>query len=316
MAYQEAQRLHLDYIGTEHLLVGVLNEGSASLGQLLTACGVDPQEIHQKVGFLIPSGSELPEWNQLPLTPSAKRALAYAQEEAGLLKHSWVFPEHILLALLRETDSTAAFVLMNLGLTRPGLSGELARLPVPQNRDEVLQPKAPAGPVLADPSSGDLDLAVSRAVLPDNASLREIPWNEESAFDLAKRGRRPDDLRLPAPARNLAPDQMQFLALKIAVGSLGGGLFGWMIGGFGAVGLGMFAGAAVAFIRNSIVTGVLGCTVGACIGAFVYERNNLEGAIVGGFVGLVLGLCMGEWRGPRRAPGSGANLPTDRDSSR
>src|SRR5262245_28474742 len=82
LAYEEAQRLKHEYVGTEHLLVGILSEGSEGVGKLLSACGLDPREIHRKVGYLIPAGLELPDWNKLPLTPSAKRTLDYAREEA------------------------------------------------------------------------------------------------------------------------------------------------------------------------------------------------------------------------------------------
>jgi hypothetical protein len=106
---------------------------------------------------------ELPQSVRLPLTPSAKRALEFARDEATGLNHTSVVAEHLLLGLLREPESTAAVVLRHSGLTLEALREAMARRPEPENRDSMLQSQpAPS----ADPSSRNLEHCLTEKPLP------------------------------------------------------------------------------------------------------------------------------------------------------
>lgn len=117
LANREAQRHKHGYLGTEHILLGLLKEGSGVAVHVIKGFGVDPARIAAEVDRLILCGTSLPESDRPPPTPRAKKVIEYAMEEARDLNHNYVGSEHILLGLLREQESPAAQVLMNFGLT-------------------------------------------------------------------------------------------------------------------------------------------------------------------------------------------------------
>src|SRR5262245_55702051 len=96
LARREAQRFRPDYLGSEHLLLGVLQETS-EIARLLQPFNLNPETLYRAVEATVTPGSESPDWEQLPLTPRVKRALEYAEEEATGLNHPHVGPEHLLL---------------------------------------------------------------------------------------------------------------------------------------------------------------------------------------------------------------------------
>ncbi|MBI3270977.1 MAG: ATP-dependent Clp protease ATP-binding subunit [Planctomycetes bacterium] len=116
IARQEAQRFNHEYIGTEHILLGLVQEGSGIAAKVLKNLDVDLKKIRQEVEKLIPHGPPTVTMGQLPFTPRAKRVLELAQEEANNLGHDYIGTEHLLLGLLRENEGVAAQVLMNLGM--------------------------------------------------------------------------------------------------------------------------------------------------------------------------------------------------------
>ena len=116
LANQEAQRFNHEYIGTEHILLGLVKEGSGVGANVLKALEIDLRKVRLEVEKLVKSGPELVTMGKLPQTPRAKKVLEYAIEEARHLNHNYVGTEHLLLGLLREQDGVAAQVLMNLGV--------------------------------------------------------------------------------------------------------------------------------------------------------------------------------------------------------
>jgi ATP-dependent Clp protease ATP-binding subunit ClpC len=116
LARQEAQRLNHEYIGTEHILLGLIQEGSGVAANVLKNMDVDLRKIRVEVEKMVKSGSNLVQMGQLPFTPRAKKVLELALEEANNLGHNYIGTEHLLLGLLRENESVAAQVLINLGL--------------------------------------------------------------------------------------------------------------------------------------------------------------------------------------------------------
>ncbi|NOZ20771.1 MAG: ATP-dependent Clp protease ATP-binding subunit [Planctomycetes bacterium] len=115
-AKEEAQRFNHDYIGTEHVLLGLLKEGSGVAANVLRNLDVDINKIRFEVEKMVASGSDVAKKGNLPFTPRAKKVLELALEEAKGLGHNYIGTEHILLGLLRENEGVAARVLLNLGL--------------------------------------------------------------------------------------------------------------------------------------------------------------------------------------------------------
>ena len=113
----EAQRFHHDYVGTEHILLALVKEGTGVASVVLKKMGVELKEIRAEIEKVVERGPEpVPPNQQLPYTPRAKRVLELALEEARSLGHHYIGTEHLLLGLLREQEGIAAQVLVNLGL--------------------------------------------------------------------------------------------------------------------------------------------------------------------------------------------------------
>ena len=128
LANQEAQRFNHEYIGTEHVLLGLVKEGSGVGANVLKNLGVDLRKVRLEVEKLVKSGPEMVTMGKLPQTPRAKKVIEYAIEEARNLNHNYVGTEHLLLGLLREQDGVAAQVLMNLGLKLDEVREEVLNL--------------------------------------------------------------------------------------------------------------------------------------------------------------------------------------------
>lgn len=116
LANQEAQRFNHEYIGTEHILLGLVKEGSGVGANVLKNLDIDLRKVRLEVEKLVKSGPDMVTMGKLPQTPRAKKVIEYAIEEARNLNHNYVGTEHLLLGLLREHDGVAAQVLMNLNL--------------------------------------------------------------------------------------------------------------------------------------------------------------------------------------------------------
>ncbi|MDR1964442.1 MAG: ATP-dependent Clp protease ATP-binding subunit [Planctomycetaceae bacterium] len=128
LANQEAQRFNHEYIGTEHLLLGLIKEGSGVAANVLKNLDIDLRKIRHEVEKLVRSGPDLVTMGRLPQTPRAKKVVEYSMEEARNLNHNYVGTEHLLLGLLREQEGVAAQVLMNLGLRLDEVRHEVLNL--------------------------------------------------------------------------------------------------------------------------------------------------------------------------------------------
>jgi len=157
LANQEAQRFNHEYIGTEHILLGLVKEGSGVGANVLRNLNVDLDKVGAEVEKLVKTGPDMITFAKLPQTPRAKMVSEYALDEARNLGHNYVGTEHLLLGLIREQDGAAAQVLLNLGLRLwavreevvgvlgvglPGIRPVTASLPVSEpirGRGEILQ---------------------------------------------------------------------------------------------------------------------------------------------------------------------------------
>ncbi len=120
-ARKAAQRLGHEHIGSEHILLGLLEEGGGVAAKVLEGLEVDFDEVRRQVEQLTPAGSADELRSPLDLTPRAKQVLQWSREESGNLGHDYVGTEHLLLGLLRTQQSTAAQVLQNSRLELDGV---------------------------------------------------------------------------------------------------------------------------------------------------------------------------------------------------
>ncbi len=128
LANQEAQRFNHEYIRTEHILLGLVKEGTGVGANVLKNLDVDLWKVRLEVEKLVKSGPDMITLGKLPQTPLVKRAIEYAIEEAKALHHNYVGTEHLLLGLLHEQGGVAAQVLENLGLKLEEVREEIVRL--------------------------------------------------------------------------------------------------------------------------------------------------------------------------------------------
>src|SRR5438128_9279032 len=115
LAQEEAQRLQHNYIGTEHLLLGLVREGEGLAAKVLTALDVDLDMARDRVEGIIGRGKRVVP-GEIGLTPRAKKVIELAVDEARRLNHHYIGTEHLLLGLVREGEGIAAGVLESLGV--------------------------------------------------------------------------------------------------------------------------------------------------------------------------------------------------------
>src|SRR5277367_2748255 len=146
LARKEADRLNHNFLGTEHLLLGLIKLGQGVAVNVLQSMGIDLESVRIEVEKQVGSGPDQKMIGNIPYTPRVKKVIALAQKEAKNLNHTYVGTEHLLLGLLREGDGVAAKVLRNLGLdlaqTRSKILMELAPTFNQHPIREVTLPKA------------------------------------------------------------------------------------------------------------------------------------------------------------------------------
>ena len=130
LANEAAAGLNHEYIGTEHILLGLVEEGAGMAAEILKKLNIDRQKIRREIDKVVQTGpSDQGVFRgKLPLTPYAKKVIEYSIEEARNLNHHYVGTEHLLLGLLRETEGVAVQVLMNLGVVLESVRGEILKL--------------------------------------------------------------------------------------------------------------------------------------------------------------------------------------------
>jgi len=115
LAQEEAQRFQHNYIGTEHLLLGLVREGEGVAAKVLSNLGVELNKVRSAVEFIIGRGDRIV-LGEIGLTPRAKKVIELAVDEARRLNHHYIGTEHLLLGLVREGEGIAAGVLESLGV--------------------------------------------------------------------------------------------------------------------------------------------------------------------------------------------------------
>jgi ATP-dependent Clp protease ATP-binding subunit ClpC len=148
LAQEEARLLSHNYIGTEHILLGLVREGESIAARALDSLGVRLDPARQQVESIVGLGKRAPS-GHIPFTPRAKKGLELSLREALQLSDSYIGPEHILLGLLREGDSVAVRVLVGLGTDLNRVRQQVIRLHQAQVTEGGADPAAPAAPRVA-----------------------------------------------------------------------------------------------------------------------------------------------------------------------
>jgi ATP-dependent Clp protease ATP-binding subunit ClpC len=159
LANQAAQQFHHEYISTEHLLLGLVQEGSGVAGNVLKNLDVDLLKVKRTVESQLSAGHDVVVLPKLSLTPAAQKVIEFASEEAHFLNHNYVGTEHLLLGLLRESEGVAATVLTGLGLTLDTVREEVLNL---------LGHNLPAQPV------NDTIYPLSKDISPPDLTAKEV----------------------------------------------------------------------------------------------------------------------------------------------
>ncbi len=233
MAREEAARLHHEYVGTEHILLGLIREGEGVAAAVLTNLGVELEEVQQKIEETVKKGKAAAAAGpELPYTSRAKKVLELAMMEARELNHSYVGTEHLLLGLLREEKGIAAQVLADAGITLEQARAETLRLlgsdmpqpPASSSSGSSSSKSESGGPQAVPPKSEkksktpaldhfcrDLTaLAAEDALDPDHRPRHRdrardgdsrAPQEEQSRADRRTRRRQDGDRRGAGPAR-------------------------------------------------------------------------------------------------------------------
>jgi hypothetical protein len=157
LARQEADRFNHNFVGTEHLLLGLIRLGQGTAMAVLNKKGLDLETVRRETEKQIGIGPDQNKSGNIPYTPRVRKALALAAKEAKALNHTYVGTEHLLLGLLREGDGVAARILVNLGL-----DVETTRLDILKQLDPNFDPATPsaasvvssASPSTTNPSEG------------------------------------------------------------------------------------------------------------------------------------------------------------------
>ena len=176
LAQEEARLLNHNYIGTEHILLGLIHEGEGVAAKALESLGISLEAVRAQVEEIIGHGGQAPS-GHIPFTPRAKKVLELSLREALQLGHNYIGTEHILLGLIREGEGVAAQVLVKLGADLSRVRQQVIQLlsgyAGPRRRPRV-RARPPAAPKRSRPvrSCSTSSVATSRSSLVPKSSTR------------------------------------------------------------------------------------------------------------------------------------------------
>jgi ATP-dependent Clp protease ATP-binding subunit ClpA len=225
LAQEEASRLDHNYIGTEHLLLGLISEGEGVAAAALKSLGISLAPVRQQVEEIIGRGQEAPQ-GHIPFTPRAKKVLELSLRESQQLGHNYIGTEHILLGLIREGDGVAAQVLVRLGADRNRvrqqviqlLHGRTAEEPGPgaEIRPETAGQRAGIGP-----DTSDLDEQIEAARAEKQAAIdaqdfeQAVALRDREKHLLAAKAARQEQWAAGHPAKPDLAEQSRQLAAEV-----------------------------------------------------------------------------------------------------
>jgi ATP-dependent Clp protease ATP-binding subunit ClpC len=127
LAQDEAHRLQHNYIGTEHILLGLLREEEGLAARVLESLEITIEEVRAAIAQIVGQGDEVTT-GQIPFTPRAKKVLELSLKEALAMNHNYIGTEHILLGLVRESEGVASLILAQLGASADVVRTEVGRM--------------------------------------------------------------------------------------------------------------------------------------------------------------------------------------------
>ncbi len=288
-AFQEARNNQDDYVGTEHVLLGLLAETDTGAGALVRLLNVDPDRLQRQVRLLLQSQTHGAGVGVLPLTPGARRALSRAADEADELHQPQIGPEHLLVGLSREEESLAHFLLEEAGVDTDALRAAVPRLPPHESRDHLVQSAVPIGKrARPDPTSEELEKLMFGS---GPAAAPRVAARAESA---------PHGESLPVARVALEGDQENLTRILATTQLLLGLFMGTAVGavwGTWRMVLCMVAGAAIALLRSSWLGAVGGAGAGYGL-ARVLCPGQMSEALFLILIGILAGIFVGN--GPLR----------------
>jgi ATP-dependent Clp protease ATP-binding subunit ClpC len=161
IAQQEAQRLNHNYIGTEHILLGLVHEEEGVAARVLVNLGVNLGKLRQQIEFIVGRG-EKPITGEIGLTPRAKKVIELAIDEARQMGHNYIGTEHLLLGLLHEVEGVASTVLDNFGVTLDKARSETLRV-LSQDMASASRTARPGRTASRTPTLDQLSLDLTQA---------------------------------------------------------------------------------------------------------------------------------------------------------
>ena len=268
LANQEAKRFNHEFIGTEHILLGLIKDGSGVAAHVLKNLDIDLRKIRLEVEKIVQSGPDMVIMGKLPQTPRAKNVIEIAIEEAKNLNHNYVGTEHLLLGLVREQEGVAAQVLINLGVTPIDLREEVLILLGHNKRGEKKSDESIVH--LPHPLMCEANQAIGEE------KNRSIPTG--------------NDVLLAAERERIRSLEQQLWNVRIVLGALVGTLAGVLL--FASI------GAVIGLLLGGLVAALGWRTLGVLAGGGVVtllacsylpnEGGGLAGALLGALAGFLI----------------------------
>jgi ATP-dependent Clp protease ATP-binding subunit ClpC len=183
LAQEEARALKHTYIGTEHILLGLLSEGEGEAALVLESISVTYEEARDAVLRIAGLGDE-GGMKQLPFTPRAKRILELALREALALGHNYIGTEHLLLAIVRENEGVAAKILLDMEATPDKVRNEVIRRSAEKAAEKAAEKKS----AFSEDTKADIEASIAAAKLKSFRPEPSSPQDEfyKAAAELAK----------------------------------------------------------------------------------------------------------------------------------
>ncbi|MBI3823040.1 MAG: ATP-dependent Clp protease ATP-binding subunit [Planctomycetes bacterium] len=288
-AFREAKRWQHDFVGTEHLLYGLLCDLDGPAGTLLRSLQVAPDLLLGKVELSLQRHDGGLAMEQFPLSPASRRVFRSAADEAASFRHQMIGPEHLLLGLLRERDCEAAQILATHGIAFSAVREAIAQLPPDLYREAQIQAdEAPRTAPGDNPSANELERRVAPPPKVEDVAqsplLSGLPWAAGPA---------------PTPLQELST---RLWRTQLVFGGLLGYTFGHWLSDWKLGLLSALIGVGVAFSRHSWVGLLVGTSCGLLITPLFRPDVGPWGPIVIGLLGAFLGSFLGDGLLTRKAP--------------
>lgn len=293
LAWADARRQGHDYLGTEHLFVGLVAEESGSIPNFLRSRQIQPEKITKLLDVGTVSREDHLAWDQMPLTPRAREVLEEARAEADSLGHDDVDVRHLFLALLKEPECIATQLLEAQGLDHGKAREALLAQPAPVNRDHLLEGTALRRP---DPSAGELASLIAASALPETLPRSQKLPEAVTSLDPAALDRALMATKNQQLVRRLADRDVLYTQLRIlqyVLGATMGALAGAPKSAQTSLAA-MIAGLAIVRVRIPFLGGILGLFAGMAGSYFTTGAYFGQGLIL--IAGIVLGFCLDDWR--------------------